>query len=119
MYVSVMNRQGVSHMKELNDVELYELWLSAVSVAVPSSGVDCMCQPPRIGTGTEERKERRGNGGGNGNGTGHFQDHFKDMRINCGTYQNIGHLHLKIAIPHSLFFEQWKFSCSKSRGTWF
>ena len=86
MYVSVMHRPEVCHLNQLSDVELYDVWLSAVGAST-SNDAECSCCGPEWMTQT---------------------DHFNDMRLNAGAYQNIRHLHLKIAMPNELFFEQWK-----------
>lgn len=87
MYVVTMRLERmITRMEELNDIQLAELWGAAVSLE--SSG-------PRQDTVAV---------GSTGIGAA---DLFTDMRINAGSFQNIGHLHLKCSMPLPSFLNRW------------
>ena len=94
MYIAVMRKENVTDMRTLNDSELLDLWSSAMAAADPTNECEC-CDP----TGNSLSSIAMSSG----------VDNFTDVRINCGSYQNIGHLHLKVSMPSSSFFEQWQF----------
>ena len=94
MYICVMQHSStVATMGDLEDEALYDLWRSAVASAEDSSNEDCECCAPGLDPSLS-------------------YDPFVDMRLNAGSFQNIGHLHLKVTIPSSIFFERWKASDS-------
>jgi 2'-5' RNA ligase len=98
MYITVMNRQHIVSMEQLNDEELYDLFKSSISVSEPNN---CTCCSDNV-----IMKETSGGGGGGG------KDHFIDIRINKGIFQNIGHLHMKTSIISQHFFNSWRLNSS-------
>ena len=87
MYVAVSERANVINMNQLNDMELCDLWTNAVRIANDDGDCEC-CEPGSLSS--------------------IACDPFINIKVNCGTYQNIGHLHLKISIPNVTFYERWR-----------
>ena len=94
MYIAVMRKENVTDMRTLNDSELLDLWSSAMAAADPTNECEC-CDP----TGNSLSSIAMSSG----------VDNFTDVRINCGSYQNIGHLHLKVSMPSSSFLNSGNF----------
>ena len=85
--MAVANR-FVRCMDELTDDELAALWRGALE-AVEASGA----------TFGGSRRVSAGAAGAA------VQDHFLDMRLNAGSFQNLAHLHLKVWVERNGYHE--------------